>query len=183
MNETKAAEVGAEPSRAEPSRVEPSRVDARWPNWVVGAVMFAAVVGIATFSVLQHQLVSDNVARTQAQIAARERVPVLLTYSYSTLKDDLARSVDQTTGRFQSEYRQLVKDVVERTATQKQVSTKAEVTGVGVVKGDRHKVVVLVFLTQTTTSPGAAPSKVVNRVEVSMEPTDDGWKISSLTPR
>lgn len=165
------------------SESESGGAKARWPSWAIGGFMVVAIVGITVFSVLQHQRASDNDAREEALSAAQDRVPVLLTYSYRTLKDDLARSADQTTGKFQSEYRELVKEVVEKTATQKKVSTNAEVTGVGVVKGDRHKVVVLVFLTQTTTSPGEAPSKVLNRVEVAMEPTDDGWKIASLTPR
>lgn len=165
------------------SEPESGGAKTRWPTLVISSVMVVAIVGITVFSVLQHQRTSDNDARAEALSAARDRVPVLLTYSYRTLKDDLARSVHQTTGKFQSEYRELVKEVVEKTATQKKVSTNAVVTGVGVVKGDRHKVVVLVFLTQTTTSPGAAPSKVLNRVEVAMEPTDDGWKIASLTPR
>lgn len=155
----------------------------RWTRWVTSGVMICAIVAAVVFSVLQYQRASDNDAREEALAAARDRVPVLLTYNYRTLTEDLARSVDQTTGTFQSEYRALAKDVVERNATQKKVSTTAEVTGVGVVKGDRHKVVVLVFLTQNTTSPGSAPSKVVNRVEVAMEPTDDGWKIAGLTPR
>ena len=167
----------------EDAHSEVVEVPARWPEWVIAAAMITAIAAIATFSILHHQRVSDEHARSEALAAARSRVPVLLTYSYRTLEDDLARSVDQTTGKFQSEYRQLAKDVVKRTATRKRVSTTAVVTGAGVVRGDRHKVVVLVFLTQTTTSPGAAPSKVVNRVEVAMEPGGDGWKIASLTPR
>jgi len=167
----------AEPDVEAKSYVRP------WTRWVTAGVMVCAIAAAVVFSVLQYQRASDNDAREEALAAARDRVPVLLTYNYRTLTEDLARSVDQTTGKFKTEYRALANDVVERNATQKKVSTTAEVTGAGVVRGDRHGVVVLVFLTQSTTSPGAAPSKIVNRVEVAMEPTDDGWKIAGLTPR
>ena len=68
-------------------------------------------------------------------------------------------------------------------ATTKKISTKATLNGAGVVKGTNDKVTVLVFLTQTTTAPGVAPSVSTTRVEVQMQRADDAWKIAGLTPR
>ena len=44
--------------------------------------------------------------RQQALAAAKTRVPILLSYSYRTLAEDLARSQDQTTGKFRDRLRQ-----------------------------------------------------------------------------
>jgi len=50
------------------------------------------------------------------------------------------------------------------------------------VSATRDRVVVLVFLTQTTTSGGQEPTTSANRVEVSMELDGEDWKIAGLLP-
>ncbi len=40
----------------------------------------------------------------------------------------------------------------------------------------------LVFLTQTTTAKGSGATVTGSRVEVTMEQTDDEWKIAGLEP-
>jgi len=52
----------------------------------------------------------------------------------------------------------------------------------GVVSGDGDQVVVLLFLTQTTTAKGDRSSVSGSRVEVTLKRTGDDWKIAGPQP-
>ena len=147
----------------------------------VGAVLVA--LALAAFAGLQaHRAAATADARADALAAARTRVPDLLSYDKATLDDDLGRALDQTTGSFTDDYEQILTDVVEPTAKRRGISTEASISGAGVVSGDRDQVVVLVFLTQTTTAKGDRSSVSGSRVEVTMERSGDDWKIAGLKP-
>jgi Mce-associated membrane protein len=153
--------------------------------WTLGVVLLL-VVGVAAavaFTALAARASAKATDREDALRAAEDRVPVLLTYSFRTLSDDLARSKDQTVGAFREDYSKLLDDAVSQAATEKKISTGATVTGAGVVDASGSEVTVLVFLTQTTTAPGSAPSVNTSRVEVTMKDIGDSWKIAGLTPR
>lgn len=72
--------------------------------------------------------------------------------------------------------------MVEPQARKREISTRTEVGAAGVVSGSRDRVVVLLFLTQTTTAGGSESSVAGSRVEVTMEPAGDEWKIAGLEP-
>ena len=153
-------------------------------TWIVLAVAVAlALAAAVTFGVLAAKESSKAHDRAAALAAAKQRVPVLLSYSYRTLDEDLTRSKDQTTGQFKKDYSKLLDDAVRAAATQKKISTKADLTGAGVVSSSGSKVTVLVFLTQTTTAPDSSPSVNTSRVEVDMRRVGGTWKIVGLTPR
>jgi Mce-associated membrane protein len=167
---------------------QPHEVGARSPQERGGLVAAAALVAAGLvaavlFTVLAAHASGRASDREQALAAARTRVPLLLTYSYRTLADDLARSEDQATGRFRKDYAKLLDDAVTPAATTKRISTRATLSGAGVVDETGSKVTVLVFLTQRTTAPGSAPSVNTSRVEVTMRHVGDTWKIAGLTPR
>ena len=147
----------------------------------LGAVLVAAA--LAVFVGLQAHLAASTAdARSDALDAARTRVPVLLSYDKATLDEDLDQALDQTTGSFTDDYEQILTEVVEPTARRRGISTKASVSAAGVVSGDRDKVVVLLFLTQTTNAKGSRSSVTGSRVEVTLEPSGDDWKIAGLQP-
>ncbi|KRA28053.1 MULTISPECIES: hypothetical protein [unclassified Nocardioides] len=129
-----------------------------------------------------HRSAERAAARVDALSAARTRVPDLLSYDAGTLERDLDRALDQTTGDFADDYRKILADVVEPTAKSRGITTKASVSAAGVVSGGTDEVVVLVFLTQTTTATGDRSSVSGSRVEVAMERVDEVWKISGLEP-
>jgi Mce-associated membrane protein len=148
---------------------------------VVGAVLVA--LGLTVFTGLQAHLSAATAdARTEALAAARTRVPELLSYDRATLDADLQRALGQTTGSFTDDYEQILTDVVEPTAKRRGISTKASISGAGVVSGDRDEVVVLVFLTQSTSAKGGRVSVSGSRVEVTMERSGESWKIAGLKP-
>lgn len=152
-------------------------------RWAIVVLVVVGLVAAAAFGVLADRASGRARDRSDALAAAKSRVPVLLSYDHRTLEDDLARSQDQTTGRFRTDYTKLLDGPVAKAATQKQISTKATLSGAGVVKAAGSRVTVLVFLTQTTVAPGVEPSVSASRVEVRMQQVGNGWKVAGLAPR
>jgi len=152
------------------------------PRLLALGVVLAAVA-IAVFAGAQAHLAASTAdARADALDAAKTRVPVLLSYDKTTLDEDLDRALDQTTGSFSDDYEKILTEVVEPTAKRRGISTEASVSAAGVVSGDRDEVVVLLFLTQTTTAKGDRSSVSGSRVEVTLKRTGDDWKIAGLQP-
>lgn len=147
----------------------------------LGVVLVA--LAMAVFAGVQAQrAAAASDARGDALDAAKNRVPVLLSYDKATLDEDLDRALDQTTGSFTDDYEQILTEVVEPTAQRRGISTNASISAAGVVSGDRDEVVVLLFLTQTTTAKGDRSSVSGSRVEVTMARVGDDWKIAGLKP-
>lgn len=90
--------------------------------------------------------------------------------------------MDQTTGTFSDDYAKLVNEVVRSTAKNRQISTKATISGAGVISQRGNDVLLVVFLTQRTTAPGATPSVTSSEVDVTMRRTGGTWKVSALSP-
>jgi Mce-associated membrane protein len=147
----------------------------------VGLVLLSAVAAVF-FGFQAHRAEAEANARTDALVAARERVPKLLSYDASTLETDLENARAQTTGDFAADYGEILDAVVKPQAKARKISTTAMVSAAGVVRGDSEEVVVLLFLTQTTTSGKGGTTVAGSRVEVTMTPVDGGWKIASLKP-
>lgn len=120
--------------------------------------------------------------RADALSSAAARLPQLLGYRWRTFPHDRDVALAQTTGSFHDEYASLLATTVAPAAAAKRITTAAKVTGVGVVSDDRRQVVVLAFLTQTTTAPGATVQVTTSRVDVTMTRTARGWLISKLQP-
>lgn len=179
-------EENEQADKSRPSSSGRPRLDLERGLLLRWAIVVLVVVGLAaaiTFSVLADQASDRARDRTDALAAAKSRVPVLLSYDHRTLEADLDRSKDQTTGRFRTDYTKLLEGPVAKAATQRQISTKATLSGAGVVRATGSRVTVLVFLTQTTAAPGAEPSVSASRVEVKMQRVGNGWKVAGLTPR
>jgi len=143
------------------------------------AIVFATVAGFATWRTGQiHDLAS---ARDEALNVGRERISLLLSYRHTTLDEDLATALGQTTGAFTEEFRTLLDDVVRDTATDRRITTQASVNAAGVVSTKNDEVVLLIFLTQSTTSRNS-PDPVVSgsRVDVTMQRVGSTWKIAGL---
>jgi Mce-associated membrane protein len=147
-----------------------------------------ALAAVILVTLAAHRAAAATDARAEALTAAKERVPALLGYDAATLDADLATAAEQTTGDFRTDYGKILDEVVKPTATQRGISTTAAVDAAGVVRGTRDRVVVLLFLTQTTTATkgedgGKGGTSVSgSRVEVTMARDGDGWRIAGLRP-
>lgn len=145
-------------------------------------VALAALAGFVSFQAQREAALATG--RQDALEAATARVPDLLGYEHSTLSEDLDRALDQTTGDFTDDYRTILDEVVKPTATKRKISTSASVSAAGVVPGQhaQDRVVVLVFLNQSTTARGSGPTVTGSRVEVAMVRRGEQWKIAGLEP-
>lgn len=149
----------------------------------------AAITVLATLALADaglarqaHSAGSEERAHSAALAAAEKRLPLLLGYSAGSLEEDLAVAAEQTTGAFHEDYGTILEEVVAPRAAKGKVTTEADVRGVAVVSAGEDEVVVLAFLTQTTTAGSGTPSIAGSRVEVTMARTDDDWKIAGLEP-
>jgi len=170
------------PSLELPSLRVPFRTrSGSWRRLLLGTTL-VLVIAAVVLGVLAQRGQGLNEARAAASASASKRLPVLLSYQHDTLKADLDKAIAQTTGGFREDYRKVLDTVVTPTATRKQVDTAASVSGIGVVSSERDRVVVLAFITQTTSTAGGAPSVSGSRVEVTMVKAGNTWLVSGLKP-
>ncbi len=189
------------------TKVESTAGSSRRGALIAGVLLALLIAALAFTAVQAHRAGALNDARADAMAAAKERVPTLLSYDAATLDADLATADKQTTGKFHTDYGQILADVVKPAATARGITTSAAVNAAGVVRGDRDRVVVLLFLTQTTTAAktdgkgdgmgdgkgdakgngkptaGTGTSISGSRVEVTMKRVGDTWKIAGLSPK
>ncbi|WP_037572192.1 hypothetical protein [Phaeacidiphilus oryzae] len=128
-------------------------------------------------------------AATAASAAARLAAPAVLSYDYRHLNRDFATARTYITGGFRSEYARTTASVVGPTAGRyhgvvRAVVAKAPIGGapaVSVVSATRNRVVVLLFVNQTTTSTKVAGSRVdLDRVRFTMAHTSGGWRVEAV---
>ncbi len=176
-------------SAAEP---RPASGTAGRRNSVISAVLAVLVVaGLVAGALLANAYRHDEAtrrARVQALAAARTAAPVVLSYDYRHLSKDFAAALTHLTGPFRAEYRKTTATVVTPTATQYHGVVKATVASppggqqaASVVSASPGKVVVLLFMNQTTQSTKLdAPRVDLNRVRMTLTHTAAGWKVSAV---
>lgn len=148
---------------------------------LLALVLVVGVVDAFLYRDAHHQsAVAD--ARTAALDSAKTRLPAMLSYKYTSLDGDMAIASGNATGKFRTQYATLLREVVAPNALKKKTSTSAAVTGASVVSGSTRDVVVLIFLTQSTTTGKGKPVLTGSRIEVRMTKTDKGWFVSKITP-
>ena len=105
----------------------------------------------------------------------------MLTYDYRHLDRDFARARAGLTGGFADDYATTTQTVVRPTATEVKAVVKADVAASSVVRADRNRVVVLLFVNQTTTSTRLdAPKVDLNRVRLTMDRVHGRWLVSKV---
>ncbi|MCF1596137.1 hypothetical protein [Streptomyces muensis] len=156
---------------------------------LLGVLLVAGLVAVAVLGWQYWEARRTETARNEAVAAARKATPVVLSYDYRHLDRDFTRARAHLTGDFRDEYGKTTKTVVAPTAKKYHGVVKATVAApasggspaASVVSASPDKVVVLLFVNQVTQSTQVSGSRVdLNRVRVTMEDTDDGWKVSAV---
>jgi hypothetical protein len=166
---------------------------AAWrPRWSRSAVVLAALIivvaGLATATgVLLLRWRSSQAAQdagTASVAAAKQEVPVLLSYSYQAFRTDLARAQADTTGEFRATYMKLMSGQVGPAAMDNHVVTQASVAGAAVIDAEPGTATLLLFLSEQTTT-GAKQEAVLNdtAVRVTMREVHGTWLVAGLVPR
>jgi Mce-associated membrane protein len=149
---------------------------------VAGVVALALVLTAAAVTVKARGEDRTERARTEAVAAAESRAVDLLSYDYRHLDRDFGRAEKGLTGQFAQDYAHTTDSVVRPTAEEVHAVVKAEVVSSSVVRAAQNKVVVLLFVNQTTTSTRVqGPQVDLNRVRMTLTRVGDDWKISAVT--
>jgi Mce-associated membrane protein len=171
--------VRSEPAWDETSRPARERLD---PVLLVAAlvvVILLVTAGLLTVRARGADRVEQ--ARTDATAAAEATAVDLLSYDYRHLDRDFARARAGLTGGFVDDYAKTTRTVVRPTATEVKAVVKADVAASSVVRAGQNRVVVLLFVNQTTTSTRLdAPKVDLNRVRLTMDRVDGRWLVSKV---
>lgn len=157
------------------------------PGWLLPLVVGLAVllvVAVATAGVMTvrvREVSATQEARADALAAARSHAQSILSYDHRTLDADFARAEQVITGSFKAEYAETTTKVVRPTATQYKAVVKAEVTSAAVVRATSERVVVLLFVDQTTTSTRLTKAKRdASRVRMTLVRSGGRWLVSAV---
>jgi Mce-associated membrane protein len=120
-------------------------------------------------------------ARTAALAAAESHAVVLLSYDHRHLDRDFARAAKVLTGSFADDYAHTTESVVRPTAEDVKAVVTADVAASSVIRASQNRVVVLLFVNQTTTSTRLEGPKVdLNRVQMRLDRVDGQWLVSKV---
>ncbi|MFD2473566.1 hypothetical protein [Amycolatopsis silviterrae] len=185
------SEKDAESPEEEDDVAEPDAGD-RPRKWyerlpLAALVVAALIVGLGAADIVLFNRANDTAATDQARAdatkAAQQAVPAVLSYNPGSLDGYASEAKSKTTGEFQAALGSLIEQSVLPAAKQQQISTKAQVTASSVVSAESGKVVLLMYVNQTTTSTKLAqPALEGSRLRVTMQRPGDVWLISHLDP-
>ncbi len=148
---------------------------------VAGLVVAVLLVTAGLLTVRARSADRAEQARTEATAAAEATAVDVLSYDYRHLNRDFARAKAGLTGDFVDDYAKTTRTVVRPTATEVKAVVKADVAASSVVRADPNRVVVLLFVNQTTTSTRLdAPKVDLNRVRLTMDRVDGRWLVSKV---
>jgi len=185
------AEAGSEDHGTEVTDAEtpakPAAEPAARPGWLVPlaaglAVLLVVAVGAAAVTAFRvRDAAATERARSAALAAAGSHAQAILSYDHRTLDADFARAQQVITGSFKDEYAETTSKVVRPTATQYKAVVKAEVTSAAVVRATGERVVVLLFIDQTTTSTRLTKAKRdASRVRMTLVRSGGRWLVSAV---
>lgn len=124
----------------------------------------------------------DDAAREQSVQAARNSTITLLSYTPDKVEQQLGDALNLLTGGFRDTYTTFTRDVVIPGAQQQQVSAVTTVPSAASVSADPNRAVVLLFVNQTVSVGGNAPTNTASSVRVTLERSGDQWLISAFDP-
>lgn len=169
----------ARPPRPARSRRSTSRSDL--VVLVAGVVAVALVLTAGLLALRARGEDRVEQARTAALAAAESHAVDLLSYDYRRLDQDFARAGKALTGSFADDYATTTEKVVRPTAIEVKAVVTAEVAASSVVRASQNRVVVLMFVNQTTTSTRVEGPKVdLNRVRLTLTRVDGDWLVSKV---
>lgn len=141
----------------------------------------ASATALALLSLSTVDSVRTDDARGPSMAAVQSLTPKLLDYGYQTIDKDIARAQSVTTGDYwaQNALAQTLKPAV----VEEQATTTTVVKAAGVAEAQPDRVVVLVFLTQTTTGKGLTAPRVDSRIaRVTAQRVNGRWLLAGFEP-
>jgi Mce-associated membrane protein len=146
------------------------------------AVVAVLVAAVGALGVLRWQAASTEQAATDALGSARSGAEILFSYDYRTIDNDIAAAKKVVTGALAADYA-ATSATIKPLAAKNLAIVKAAISEAGVVSASSDKVVVFLYLNQTTQSKNVAATELdMSRVRVTMVPVGDDWRIARAEP-
>jgi Mce-associated membrane protein len=143
--------------------------------------VLALISAVAWYGVFRQSSVEQ--ARHHAIAAAGDAVTALLSYNYQTIGQQVPSTQELLTGKFKSDYAQLVNTVLAPSAVKTQLLEKASVAASSVVSASPDHVVLLLFVNQQLQSNDRpAPETAGSRVRVTLDKQGGKWLVANLEP-
>lgn len=168
--------------------VAPTR--GRLTSWRPASWRFVVLLGVLALAALlvcgglgyrAHTARAVEAAGAQALRAATDAAEVVLSYDHRRLDRDVARARGLITGRFEREYMKFVRTAVRPTAERTGAVVVADVRAASVVSASPHRVVLVLFVNQTTTLKQRPEPRVdLTRVRMTMERVGERWLVSQV---
>jgi Mce-associated membrane protein len=131
---------------------------------VAAALCIPCVVLLVVFLMRLHSRSAADDARADAARSARTAAPELLAYDYRRINDDVAQAKKLVTKPFSSQYAQTAA-TLQSEAVRLKAIVQADVKTVAVEDATRSRVVVLLFVDQSSVKQLPGQSKPVTRVD------------------
>jgi Mce-associated membrane protein len=151
---------------------------------LLAGLLALALVALVALGLVAYRVRADDrveTAREQALAAAQDHAVTILSYDYRHLGADFAAARKTLTGKFARDYQATTSTVVRPGAEQVHAIVKAEVAAGSVVNATANRVVVLLFVNQTTTSTRLDGPKVdLNRVRLTLVKVNGQWLVSNV---
>jgi len=143
-------------------------------------LLLGAGAGILQWQDSSHRAVEN--ARVDSVAAARDATVAILSYKADSVEQDLRSATDRLTGTFLDSFTDLINKVVIPGAREKKITAIAQVSAAASVSATAEHAVALVFVDQTVTIDGGAPSGTASSVRVTLDKADDRWLVSGFDP-
>ncbi|WP_149440822.1 hypothetical protein [Mycolicibacterium sp. P1-5] len=157
-----------------------------WAKIAAATVAILAIIGllsVAGLMVWQHQKAEAQRHRTaEFSAAARQGVVNLMSMDFNQAKESVQRVIDDSTGKFKSNFEDGADDLI-KAMQQSKVVTKVTVNDSAVESSDKDSATVLVAATSQRTGPDAPKEDQqprVWRVVVSLQRDGDQLKVSDV---
>ncbi|MFN0142057.1 MAG: hypothetical protein ACKVP6_01250 [Mycobacterium sp.] len=143
-------------------------------------VLLGAGAGILRWQDSSHRAVEN--ARVGSVAAARDATVAILSYKADSVEQDLHSATDRLTGTFLDSFTDLINKLVIPAAREKKITAAAQVSAAASVSATAKHAVALIFVDQTVTIDGGAPSGTASSVRVTLDKVDDRWLVSGFDP-
>ena len=186
--EAEASETDVPKADAEPEATKDvaPRKKRSWGKIAAAAVVILAIIGLLGVTadmVWQHRNAETQRHRVaEFSAAARQGVVNLMSMDFNQAKESVQRVIDDSTGKFKSNFQDGAEDLI-KAMTDAKVVTKVTVNDTAVESMDKDSATVLVAATSQRTGPDAPKEDQqprVWRVVISLQREGDQLKVSDV---
>ncbi|WP_148302147.1 hypothetical protein [Tomitella biformata] len=145
----------------------------------VAVLVVGAILGWLLYSTSSTQAAVE--ARAEAPAAAAAQVQLMFAFDHGSVRDEMARALEGTTGDFHQEFEDEINTNVIPNAEAHATTVTATVIAQAAVESTKDAATVLVYVNQVVNADtGPKATFTPSRLLVDMAKADGVWKVSGL---